>query len=243
MENQEITIFIKMELQYLSDNSLLIKKNLSSKHIQFIQYKQCHIAGNGVAHYSTTLQPSSNIETVLWCFTLIAKVTITPTVMLQWVGTMLGKDGQALLCNSVPRSKAACTQRRHIQAKKPAATPNAFHVNATTNYWIHIFFHSTKSKARFSHVPIWVFPRHLPAAYESLKVLLRPQRVVAPCWSKTSSWTWPGFELVAALPAAATNPDAEREWSTSVIRWPRWCFHNLSALWNSARWNCADVVN
>jgi hypothetical protein len=48
MENQEITIFIKMELQYLSDNSLLIKKkNLSSKHIQFIQYKQCHIAGNG----------------------------------------------------------------------------------------------------------------------------------------------------------------------------------------------------
>lgn len=127
--------------------------------------------------------------------------------------------------------------------KKPAATPNAFHVNATTNYWIHIFFHSTKSKARFSHVPIWVFPRHLPAAYESLKVLLRPQRVVAPCWSKTSSWTWPGFELVAALPAAATNPDAEREWSTSVIRWPRWCFHNLSALWNSARWNCADVVN
>jgi hypothetical protein len=126
MENQEITIFIKMELQYLSDNSLLIKKNLSSKHIQFIQYKQCHIAGNGVAHYSTTLQPSSNIETVLWCFTLIAKVTITPTVMLQWVGTMLGKDGQALLCNSVPRSKAACTQRRHIQAKKTCSHPQCF---------------------------------------------------------------------------------------------------------------------
>jgi hypothetical protein len=29
MENQEITIFIKMELQYLSDNSLLIKKKTS----------------------------------------------------------------------------------------------------------------------------------------------------------------------------------------------------------------------